>query len=261
MRSVSPPVLVLLSLGRHPVSGRARRAVLDARALTLALQTGLPVIGVHAGSPDAVLRDYIGMGLTQLVTLDVADGGDPAALLAAYARDLAPALILAGCTAETGQGSGLVPYLVAEALGLALAPGIAAIEARAGGFDLIQALPRGGRRALRVSGPMIATVDQHGPQPGQVARGPALRGQLRTARVSSIASVANLEPAPDTMRAARQRPKRLASISDQPTGTGRRLLAAPSPQEAATAILEYLEAERLLTRQTKAHPRAPEKAR
>ena len=261
MRSASPPVLVLLSIGRHPVSGRTRRAVRDARALTLALQTGLPVVGVHAGSADAVLRDYIGMGLPDLVTLDVAEGADPVAVLVAYARGLAPALILAGSAAETGSGSGLVPYLVAEALGLPLAPGIAAIEARAGGFDLIQALPRGGRRVLRACGPLLATVDQHGPEPGQVARGAALRGRLSPERVSAAAGVPALAPVPDTVRAARRRPKRLAAASDQPSGKGRRLLVAPSPHEAAAAILDYLEAERLLTRRAKAQPLAPEKAR
>jgi electron transfer flavoprotein beta subunit len=43
-------VAVLLSVGRHPASGRTRRAPLDARALELALR--LPdadISAVHAG--------------------------------------------------------------------------------------------------------------------------------------------------------------------------------------------------------------------
>jgi electron transfer flavoprotein alpha/beta subunit len=46
-------VAVLLSVGRHPASGRSRRADLDARALELALRLGNSVRlhAIHAGDP------------------------------------------------------------------------------------------------------------------------------------------------------------------------------------------------------------------
>jgi len=65
-------IAVLLSVGRHPASGRARRADLDARALELAL--GLAdtarVHAIHAGDPqEPALREYLGMGIGRLTVL------------------------------------------------------------------------------------------------------------------------------------------------------------------------------------------------
>ena len=54
-------VVVLLSVGRHPVSLRRRRAPMDARALELALRLPeVSILGLHAGDPEEpALRDYL----------------------------------------------------------------------------------------------------------------------------------------------------------------------------------------------------------
>ena len=63
-------IAVLLSVGGHPASGRARRAPLDAQALELALRLAeagqaTRIHALHAGNPaEPALRDYLGMGLT-----------------------------------------------------------------------------------------------------------------------------------------------------------------------------------------------------
>ena len=65
-------VAILLSIGRHPASGRSRRADLDARALDLALRLGPEVRlhAIHAGDPaEPALADYLGMGLETLTVL------------------------------------------------------------------------------------------------------------------------------------------------------------------------------------------------
>jgi electron transfer flavoprotein beta subunit len=244
------PVIVLLSLGRHPVSARARRAERDARALTMALGSGLPVIGLYAGLPAEALRDYLGMGLQQLVALDVPEGGDPVPALAAFIRAYAPKprLVLAGSMAEIGEASGLLPYLVAEQLGLALAPGVAALSVEQDSLDFVQALPRGGRRRLVSTGPVLATVGLQGPRPRQVARGPAGRGVIQIVSAPVAEVVAQLLPETMTQRLARMRPKRIGPAAAQAASGESRLLVDPTPRDAAREILKFLEAERLLPR-------------
>lgn len=244
------PIIVLLSLGRHPASGRARRAERDARALTMALGSGLSVIGVHAGAPHEALRDYRGMGLKRLVTLDVPDGGDPVSALAAFISSVPaqPRLVLAGSIAEAGAASGMVPYLVADALGVPLAPGVASLCPTQDGFDFVQALPRGGRRSLHAANGVVATVDLQGPRPRQVARGPALRGTIQRASMAATQTTPLLLPEVSQAHPARARPKRIGPTAAQATDGERRLLIDPTPREAAQEILKFLESERLLPR-------------
>lgn len=243
-------VVALLSVGRHPVSGRPRRAERDARALSLALETGWPVVGLHAGAADDVPRDYLGMGAARILAVEVADGTDPVAALAGALVHAAPRLIVAGSRAETGEGSGLVPYLLAERLGLPLVP--AAVSVRLAGDEavVVQALPRGRRRELRVTGPLIATADEHGPALRQVARGPALRGSVERVVPDPAPAPAALSPVPLSVRPARARPKRIGPVSA--VAAGGRTLVHPPAREAAAEILRFLEAERIL-----APPRPP----
>lgn len=259
------PILALLSLGRHPVSGRARPAERDARALTLALAiadcTGSAVIGAHAGLPHDALRDYLGMGLSRLVVLEVADGGDCVAALTGFARAITPRLILAGSAAEAGGGTGLVPYLIAEKLGVALAPSVVAITPAGQGFNLTQALPRGERRSLAATAPIVATVDLQAPAPRQVARGPAMRGKIER-QTTPTGALPAVTPIVVATRPARVRPKRIGpAAAGGATSTNRRLLVEPSPREAAEEILKFLEAERLLPKRASARAREPEETR
>lgn len=244
------PIIVLLSLGRHPVSGRVRRAERDARALTLALGAGPPVIGLHAGPPHEALRDYLGMGLKQLVALVVPEGSDPAPGLAAFIANLdpKPRLIVAGSIAEAGEASGLVPYIVAERLGLALAPGVASLRVEPEGLAFVQALPRGSRRRLTSAGLVLATVDMQGPRPRQVARGPALRARVQVLAAPGAPAVSELSPEVIDRRPARVRPKRIGPATTRAKGGETRLLVDPDPREAAREILRFLETERLLLR-------------
>ena len=158
-------IAVLLSVGSHPASGRARRAPLDAQALELALrltesgQTATRIHALHAGNPaEPALRDYLGMGLDRLEVLETAPGADPVPALTARLRELAPALILAGSVAEGGEDSGMVPYLIAQALNRTLVPDIVGIDVTDAEAALTQALPRGQRRLVTASPPLVATL-------------------------------------------------------------------------------------------------------
>ncbi|PWC31308.1 electron transfer flavoprotein subunit beta [Azospirillum sp. TSO35-2] len=255
-------VAILLSVGRHPVSGRARRAPTDARALEMAL--GLPAVrrtALHAGDPASpALRDYLGMGLDRLTVLAMAHGCDPVEPLAAHLRSLSPGIVLTGNRAEGGEDSGMLPYRVAHTLGVAIVPDVVAITVEAGGgaAEVVQALARGQRRALRVALPFVATIHPAAPSARPSAFGPARRGRIDSVPV---------EAPPDAFLAAcaarpwRDRPKRLTvgapgsggaldrlrAATEAKAGQGR-LLVGPSPDEAALAIYECLQEQGVLPR-------------
>jgi electron transfer flavoprotein beta subunit len=174
-------IAILLSVGLHPLSGRPRRAELDARAVELALrlaagQEGARLHAVHAGNPkEASLRDYLGMGLDRLTVLELAEEADPLPPLILHLTALKPAITLAGLQSEGGEASGFLPYALAEALGLTLAPAIADLAWEGEGVRLEQALRGGRRRALFCPIPVVATIDKAAPVPRQSAYGKARR--------------------------------------------------------------------------------------
>lgn len=248
---------VLVSPGRHPASGRARRADADARAVELALNSGAESVEViHAGDPlSPALRDYLGMGLERLTVLELPPGADPLPALAAYLSGRRPGLVLAGVRAEAGEDSGLVPYMLAEALGYTLAPGIVAVSLTAGGASMVQAVPGGGRRALSAATPLVLTVDRSAPPARPFAFARARRGRIETLPTAAVAA----DPGPATWerRPARQRPKRLKTpaggsaaerlrAATQLAGGGGKVLSGIGPDEAAREILDFLNREGLI---------------
>jgi electron transfer flavoprotein beta subunit len=250
-------VCVLISVGRHPASGRARRADRDARAVELGLRLAGPALRVvHAGPADEpALRDYLGMGVARLTVLAIRPGEDAAAALVAHLKAHPPGLILAGTRAEAGEGSGSVPYLVAEALNLPLIAAAAHLVLEAGGITVHQALPRGQRRALATPLPAVVTVDAAAPEPRSVAFARARRGALD---VIETVHVPDRAPEGWVSAPARPRPRRLrgvvgGSAEDRlravtqiaGAGTGR-LLRHAGAEAAAAAILDYAVAEGIL---------------
>lgn len=243
-------VAVLLSVGRHPASRRARRAPLDAQALELALR--LPdaeIHAVHAGDPaQTALRDYLGMGLERLTVLAAPPGSDPVPALIAYLVALAPDMVIAGSHAEGGEDSGMLPYLLGQSLGYAIVADVAGIGIADGWASLTQALPRGRRRLIETRLPTVAIVNAAAPEPRQSAFARARRGV-----VDSIAVEA---PADDFLESCeirpwRPRPKRirvpaggsaldrLREMTETKSGAGK-LLIHPTPEEAARVIYDYL---------------------
>lgn len=245
-------IISLVSIGAHPTSGRPRRAEQDARAVELGLQlAGDNLHVLHAGSAsEPALRAYLGMGLDELHVLEQPSGADALPGLTDYIRESGVQLVLTGSQAETGEGSGMLPYLLAEKLGWPLVVGMAEVESiNNGSAQVLQALPRGQRRRLKVRLPFVATVDNAAPKPRQSAYGPAQRGLLG---VEEIEIVMDGLLTGDPLQPAKPRPKRLKVIkaksgadrmkaaTAKASGGGGQVLKGVSAQEGAAAILKLL---------------------
>lgn len=261
-------VAVLVSVGRHPLTGRARRADQDARAVEMALtlqdaRISLIHAGRHDDTSDSALRGYLGMasgdtGFASIGLLEQPPGADVVPALATALRDAAPQLVLCGARAETGEGSGLLPYLLADWLGWPVVTGLATVErVEHGVATVLQALPRGQRRRLRVRLPAIATVESSAPAARQSAFGPARRGGFDSQARPGVMDDALLEW---QVQPARKRPKRLKIVKStsardrfkaaaaKAQGGGGQVLEEATPEQGAEAIFKLLKDEGVLSR-------------
>ncbi len=244
-------VAVLVSAGRHPISGRPRRAARDARALELALGLSPATVAViHAGDPtEPALRDYLGMGVGRLTVVLEPPDADVVPALIHRLRWFAPDLILAGSRAEGGEDSGLVPYLIAEALGCPVIPGVVGLDVEGAEVRVIQGRPRGQRWALAARLPLVATVDLAAPAPRPAVYARARDGAIEVIHVP--VAPPDADAAGWTWQPARRRPKRLRATvtgsaeermwaATQVAGGEGTLLGNPDPATAASAIWDFL---------------------
>ena len=255
-------IAVLLSAGRHPVSGAPVLPRLEAQAIRLAVALGEAheVVGLHAGPDAAAVAEGLGQGLARIEHLTVAAEADPVPALAARLAALAPDLILAGRRGQGGPETGLVPYGLAEALGLPLIPDVIGLAPEAADrLSLDQSLGRGARRRVILGGPVLATVHPDAPAPLAYAYGRARRGALEPVAVAPVevspglAAEAGALPAIEE-RPYRRRPKLVkgapaggsaaerlkAATGEAGASAGGRLLVQPDSDEAAREILAYL---------------------
>ena len=245
-------VTALVSQGAHPTSGRPRRAEQDARAVELGLRLSPKHLEVlHAGNPEAeALRSYLGMGLNELNVLEQPAGSDALPVLVDYLQGTSTQVVLTGSQAETGEGSGMLPFLLAERLGWPLVVGLAEVESVQDNIaHVLQALPRGQRRRLKVRLPFVASVDNAAPVARQSAFGPARRGQISASEVEIVTDSLLTEA---QLNSARPRPKRLKVIkaktgaermkaaTAKASGGGGKVLAGVSAAEGAEAIFKLL---------------------
>lgn len=239
--------VVLLSAGRHPVSGRPAPVVVEAQAVRLALALGAAVSGLHAGPEETPIRDHLGCGLPRITLIELPQGGDPVPALAEALREAPPDLVLAGRRGSGGDDSGLLPYrlahrlfwpIVADAVGLAREQDdILAVE---------QTLPRGGRRRVRLRLPCLVTVHPAAPPPLPFAFAAARRGRvLRRPGPVVVPEATALEerpyrPRPRLIGAAPggSAAERLRAATE--VAGGGKVLVDPPPEQAAAELMAFL---------------------
>lgn len=230
-------LVVLLSDARHPVSGRAVLSRLEAQAIGLGTTLGGTMTGLHAGAGEDGVQESLGHGLSALDVLSVPPEADPVPALTNFLKAQKADLILAGRRGEGGFDSGLLPYALADVLGLPiLADAVALTPGEATGTLVVdQAMAKGARRRVTVRLPAVVTVHPLAPPPLPFAFGAMRRGTIRRHMAEPAAS----SPENFEERPYRARPKLMRTSST--TASAENLHVGPDPEEAARLILDYLE--------------------
>ena len=240
MSKTSLSIAVLVSAGRHPVSGIARACRSDAVALALGRRlAGDHLRVIHAGRvEEPSLRDYMAYGTGRIEVLTVNDGQDVVQPLTTHLKDVD--IILAGSRAEVGGGSGMFPYRLARAMGRPLVGNVldATIDGNSvtvRGVTVRQFLPKGRRRGISAPVPIVLVVHPLAPAELNYAHARRLAGRIEAVGTVTVpeggdGSVWTLEPAP-------RRPIRLKA-QDTKTGHARLQSAIVSEAKGGTVAFE-----------------------
>ncbi|OLL28733.1 drug:proton antiporter [Burkholderia sp. SRS-W-2-2016] len=233
-------IAVLVSIGRHPVSGVARYSRNDAAALTLALQLaktrGATLDVLHAGdAASPALKEYLALGARSVEVLDVAAGADPLAPLAARLHGYD--LILTGTRAEGAFDSGMLPYRVAHALGLPLVGAAVDITLRERCAEVRQFMPKGVRRRVEVQLPALIAVHPLANASPSYAYARLREGTIASAAAAVTQPTSNPDDLAWTVRAASAKPVRLAA-AEKRSGHARMLSATTTESRGGSVVIE-----------------------
>lgn len=172
-------IAVLVSPARHPVSGQALRSSSDAAALELACSLTAPeqLTVLYAGNAGTdELRDYLGLGAPRIEVLRVP--GDTDVVPALLDRLRGFDVVICGARSDGQSASGLLPYLLAEGLNMPLVGDVLDATSQGGVLSLRQFLPKGLRRRLEVTAPVVLAVHPRAPQTRQFAYARAVSGRI-----------------------------------------------------------------------------------
>lgn len=238
-------ITVLVAPRTHPVSGRPIRSRADATAVALALSLpGQPRLLCAGAMPDTVARDYLALGATRLDVLTASANSDLVATLLPALKDTR--WVITGTRGEAEMGSGVLPYALGAALGRPVIADVLAVEPEGAAWVVTQALPKGARRRLRVSGPAVLAVSAAAPF--------ALRHSLADAQAGVVTrtAVPGLTVPDAAQRAPRNKRRKLLEAVTRQSGharmlgaiespsTGGAVLQNGTPQSKAQAVLDYL---------------------
>ncbi|MFM0044003.1 electron transfer flavoprotein subunit beta/FixA family protein [Paraburkholderia sediminicola] len=234
-------IAVLVSVGRHPVSGTARYSRNDAAALTIALSLAkthdatLDVL--HAGDPsNPALKEYLALGARAVEVLDVSATselpGDAIAPLAARLRGYD--LVLTGTRAEGAFDSGMLPYRVASALDMPLVGAAVDLTLHDGCAEVRQFMPKGLRRRVEVQLPALIAVH---PMANTAPSYAYARLREGTIRPVAAQTPGNPDDLAWTTRPATAKPVRLAA-AEKRSGHARMLSATTTESRGGSVVIE-----------------------
>jgi electron transfer flavoprotein beta subunit len=253
-----------VSVRIDPTSGRATRSRVDAAAVALA-QKALgegrePRLCTVGAMPESVARDYLAQGVSQITRLRHADPDLPTAVAALGDACRDGNLVLAGARSESGLASGMLPYLLAQRLQRPLVNEVIDLQPEAdGGWRVVQALPRGARRAWRLE-PGVAAVLVASPRlaqredlPQRHAWVASQQGRIKDVPLLSQAA-AQAAPADWALEPSRKQRRPLAAASNEsgaarmaratgsgaPAKQGGTVLREGSAMDKAQLLLEHL---------------------
>ncbi|RKO00558.1 electron transfer flavoprotein subunit beta/FixA family protein [Burkholderia mallei] len=211
-------IAVLVSVGRHSVSGVPRYSRNDAAALeigrALAAEHRARLDVIHAGDArNPALADYLALGAASVEVLACADGDDAAAALAERVRG--HDLVLTGTRAEGAYDTGMLPYRVAAALGWPFVG--AAVD-------------------VSVDAALPAVVAVH-PLANAQPRYAYARLRAGEVRVTRAATRAAADAGQWTTRAVERKPVRLAA-DDKRSGHARMLSATTTESRGGNVVIE-----------------------
>ena len=248
---------VLVSVGRHPVSGATRYSRNDAVALEIGRQLAdrhlaqLDVI--HAGDPDnPALSEYLALGAKEVVVLACDDGDDAAAAIAERLQGYD--LVLTGTRAEGAYDTGMLPYRVAEALGYPLVGQAVDVAIEEGRAAVRQFLPKGLRRRVETTLPAVVAVHPLANAQPRYAYARLRAGVIRPTQVAPGAdahaaawTIGPLERKPVKLVAAEKRSGHARMLSATTTESrGGNVVIEGTSVEKAQVILAYLREHQLI---------------
>ncbi|SOF01405.1 electron transfer flavoprotein beta subunit [Burkholderia sp. OK233] len=236
-------IAVLVSVGRHPVSGTARYSRNDAAALTIALSLakthGATLDVLHAGDPsNPALKEYLALGARTVEVLEVPATpewqGDAIAPLAARLQGYD--LVLTGTRAEGAFDSGMLPYRVASALDVPLVGAAVDLTIRDGCAEVRQFMPKGLRRRVEVRLPALIAVHPMANTAPSYAYARLREGTIRPVATDAPGRPSAANPA-WTIRPASAKPVRLAA-AEKRSGHARMLSATTTESRGGSVVIE-----------------------
>ncbi len=182
-------ITTLVSAGRHPISGASRHCHNDSIAMMLGLNMAQSCLSehrvLHAGKAESeALNDYLALGAGQIDVIPTADNADIVDCLMAELKEVD--LILTGSRAESGQDSGLLPYLLAQKLAVPLVAQALSMKQNGDMIEVMQFLPHGERRQVAVKWPAIIAIH------------PLAKARLNFSYAKQVSGEIKLLPAPQS---------------------------------------------------------------
>lgn len=250
-------IAVLVSVGRHRVSGVSCYSRNDAAALeiahTLAQKHRAQLEVLHAGdASNLALTDYLALGAPRIDVLACSDDDDAAALLAQRLRGVP--LVLTGTRAEGAYDTGMLPYRLAEALGYALVESALDVAIQRDGVAVTQFLPKGFRRSIEATLPAVVAVHPQAAVTPRYAYARAAAGVIESHRESALTDsdahawrIAPVQRKPIKLAAAEKRSGHARMLTATTTESrGGNVVIEGTSVEKAQVILSYLREHRLV---------------